>query len=103
MGPVDLVALAQLGGFATLAIVMTLAARMVFDAWRKGDLISRTVWERTEARSDTLATQLERNTDALIEHTATMTKLAAAQERQARAQELQAQALQVLARKRAGE
>jgi hypothetical protein len=91
---VDIIALAQLGGFATLGIVMTLAARMVFDAWKNGDLVSRGVWERTEQRSDTMAVQLERNTDALVKHTATMERAVAAAERQAKASEVQAQALQ---------
>lgn len=94
---VDLIALAQLGGFATLGIVMTLASRAIFDAWRSGDLVSRPVWERTEARSDSLATQLERNTDALVTHTATMLRVANAQERQARAMEAQAEALRLIA------
>lgn len=95
--PVDLLALAQLGGFATLGIVMTLAAKAVFDAWKRGDLVARPVWERTEARADLLATQLERNTDALVAHTATMAKVATAQERQARALDVQAKALERLA------
>lgn len=94
---VDLIALAQLGGFATLGIVMTLAAKAVFDAWRKGDLVSRPIWDRTEARADALTAQLERNTDELVAHTATMVRVATAQERQAKAMEVQAEALRVLA------
>jgi hypothetical protein len=84
---VDWSALLQYGGFATLGIVMTLAMKMFFDAWKKGELVSRPIWERSESRSDTLALQLGRNTEALIEHTKVMATLAAAGERQAKALE----------------
>jgi hypothetical protein len=85
--PVDLLALAQLGGFATLGIVMTLAANKIFTAWRTGDLISRPIWERSEARADLLAGQLERNTEALAAHTVVQAQLVAAINRQAAALE----------------
>lgn len=85
--PVDLIALAQLGGFATLGIVMTLAANKVFTAWRNGDMVSRPVWERSEARADLLAGQLDRNTEALRAHTAEQAKLVKAINRLAAAQE----------------
>jgi hypothetical protein len=91
--------LLQFGGFATLGIVMSLAARMLFDSWRKGDLVARPVWERTEARADALATQLERNTEALEGHTATMGRVVAAAERQAKASEVQAQAIRELVKR----
>lgn len=84
---VDLVALAQLGGFATLGVVMSLTAKTVFDAWRRGDMVSRPVWERSEARADLLAGQLDRNTEALRAHTAEQAKLVEAINRLAAAQE----------------
>jgi hypothetical protein len=96
---VDLVALAQLGGFATLGIVMTLAANKVFMAWRDGDLISRPIWERSEARADLLAGQLERNTEALRAHTAEQARLVRAIDRLAAAQEKRAAAEAAQARK----
>lgn len=83
----DFPTLLQFGGFATLGIVMTVTVWRLFDAWKKGDLISRGVWERSESRSDTLALQLGRNTEALVEQTKMMSVLAAAGERQAKALE----------------
>jgi hypothetical protein len=79
--------LLQFGGFATLGVVMTLTVWRLFDAWKKGELISRAVWDRSEARSDTLALQLGRNTEALVEHTKVLATIAAAGERQAKALE----------------
>ena len=64
---VDLVALAQLGGFATLGIVMTLASKAVWDAWRGGDLVSRPVYDAAVARADRLEGQLARNNEVIAE------------------------------------
>lgn len=83
----DIVTIIQLGGMGALAAIMTLVARTAFEAWRKGELIPRTIWERSEARSDVVTIQLERNTDAIVKQTATMARQAAAQERQAKAME----------------
>jgi hypothetical protein len=88
--PVDVIALAQLGGFATLAIVMTLSARTVFEAWRRGDLVSKDIYQRSESRADLLAGQLERNTEALKAHTVVQERLVRALERQAAALERRA-------------
>jgi hypothetical protein len=76
----------QLGvaaGFAAAAIGAGLALKVMFDAWRKGDLVSRTVHEgtmkilldanaalredlqATTAENSRLASALERNTDLL--------------------------------------
>ena len=83
----SLIALAQLGGFATLGIVMTLAVRILFAAWRNGDLVAKTVWDATEARADKTSGQLERNTEALGLVHRDLARLAAASERQAKALE----------------
>lgn len=95
-----LLALAQLGGFAFAAGVLLVVLVKAFNAWRTGELIAKPVWERAESRSDVLATQLERNTDALEQQTATLQRLAAAQEAQAIAGAAQAKALDRLARQR---
>jgi hypothetical protein len=95
-----LIALAQIGGFAFAAGVLLFVLAKAFNAWRNGELIAKPVWERAETRSDTLATQLERNTDALVDQTATLKRLADAQEAQATAAVAQAKALERLARQR---
>jgi hypothetical protein len=87
---VDLIALAQLGGFATLGIVMTLAARMLFDALKKGDLVGRPVYERSEERADLLAGQLALNTEALRAHSVVQASLVEAIEHQTAALERRA-------------
>ncbi len=83
----DWATLLQFGGFATLGVVMTLAASRIFTAWRNGDLIARPIWERSEARADLLAGQLERNTEALTAHTLVQADLVKAITRQAAALE----------------
>jgi hypothetical protein len=83
----DIVTLIQLGGLGALAAIMTLAARSVFEAWQKGTLVPRTIWERAEARSDVVTVQLERNNDTLVKQTATMARMATALERRAKADE----------------
>lgn len=83
----DWATLLQFGGFATLGVVMTYAANKVFTAWKNGDLVARPIWERSEARADLLAGQLERNTEALKAHTVVQGDLVAAITRQAAALE----------------
>ena len=102
MAGIDLVALAQLGGFATLAIIMTLAAKTIFQALKNGDLVGRPVYERAEARADLLAGQLDRNTEALKAHTVVQGDLAKAINRQAAALERREQRAAREARSKAG-
>lgn len=66
----DPVILLQFGGFATLGIVMTYAANKLFTAFKNGDFVSRPIYERSEARADLFAGQLDRNTETLRAHTA---------------------------------
>lgn len=55
---------------------MSYAARLVFNAWKSGDLVPRALYDRSESRSDTLALGLTRNTESLDANTKSMAALA---------------------------
>jgi hypothetical protein len=54
----DILAIAQLGGFAFAAVVAVVGLKLVFDAWRRGDLVSKPVYDASLAREAALRVEL---------------------------------------------
>lgn len=74
----DLSALIQYGAVGILAMVALYAVKRLFEAWVRGDLVPRAIFDRSESRSDTALAQLQRNTEALEANTAVLKDIAKA-------------------------